>query len=67
MNFLLTPTPYPSPQGGGELGYARARRTLSRTALGNKVPLPLVGRGKGWGYHAATAKLLTSSNQGSVS
>ena len=34
-----TPTPYPSPQGGGEIAGAAA-------------PLPLVGRGKGWGSDA---------------
>src|SRR5690606_32337597 len=32
-----TPTPDPSPQGGGELG-------------ARQLPLPLVGRGQGWGY-----------------
>ena len=36
MEDSTTPTPYPSPQGGG-------------VSPASQNPLPLVGRGKGWG------------------
>jgi hypothetical protein len=47
-----TPTPYPSPQGGG----GRRRWLLvpaGRSGGASEVSLPLVGRGKGWGYAAS--------------
>jgi hypothetical protein len=49
---LDTPTPYPSPHGGGEFC---AGLDLSEVSAGKVSPtpvtsLPLVGRGKGWGY-----------------
>ncbi|GHD11143.1 hypothetical protein GCM10016234_13940 [Tianweitania populi] len=44
-----TPTLYPSPQGGGK----RLRRAQLDSVFvwrfGPRIPLPLEGRGKGWG------------------
>ena len=44
-----TPTPDPSPQGGGELGEVAPLTTLKNRVRHPRIPLPLVGRGKGWG------------------
>ncbi len=50
MLVVGTPTSYPSPQGGGETStLAFNSETSDDTRIGSKIPLPLVGRGKGWG------------------
>jgi len=49
----VTPTPNPSPQGGGEFSVPSAWRKQSQISRDIKVSLPLVGRAKGWGSTAA--------------
>jgi hypothetical protein len=58
----VTPTLYPSPQGGGGLQHRAfffnpcARLKDQRKIESVKVPLPLVGRDRGWGYVPAQFK-----------
>jgi hypothetical protein len=54
----FTPTLYPSPQGGGGLLHPAKflrldiKRKNQKTKFDVYIPLPLVGRDTGWGYHS---------------
>jgi hypothetical protein len=54
----FTPTLYPSPQGGGRLLHPAIflrldiKRKNQKTKFDVYIPLPLVGRDTGWGYHS---------------
>ena len=56
----LTPTLYPSPQGGGRPCALRPICLAHRSNLrrDDHDSLPLVGRDKGWGYSAAVAGIV---------
>jgi hypothetical protein len=60
-----TPTPNPSPQGGGGL-LAHRPTKVRNLKKGRYVPatLPLVGRGKGWGYAVLGVKVGYRTSEG---
>jgi len=47
------PTSYPSPQAGGEFGRVTALGRRHEASRHLRIPVPLVGRGTGWGLPGA--------------
>jgi hypothetical protein len=53
---IHTPTPYPSPQGGGGIAMLAPFACEARLGAALATSLPLEGRGKGWGYPVLDAE-----------
>lgn len=51
-----TPTPYPSPQGGGGIAMLAPFACEARLGAALATSLLLEGRGKGWGYPVLDAE-----------